>query len=94
MGAKKISKNWREEGGLGSGKSLTPAIRPSPVEVTRSEDLPQLMTTKEAAKFLKRHFKYVEELRKEGKLIFRKYGGRYFTTPEFIAQYLETQANV
>jgi len=61
------------------------------MRVTRSEDLPELMTSLEAAKFLCRHFKTVEEYRKDGLLKFFKVRGRYFTTPEFLAEFLETE---
>jgi hypothetical protein len=61
------------------------------MKVTRSEDLPQLMTTHEVAAFLRRHFRTVEEYRKEGLLKFFKIRGRYFSTPEYIADFLELE---
>lgn len=61
------------------------------MRVTKSEDLPQLMTTKEAAEFLSCHYKTVEEYRKEGALKFLKIRGRYFTTPEYIAEFIEAE---
>lgn len=62
------------------------------MRVTRSEDLPQLMTTKEAAEFLCKHFKTVEEYRNDGSLKFLKIKGRYFTTPEYIAEFIELES--
>lgn len=61
------------------------------LRVTKSEDLPELMTTQEAAKFLNRHAKTVEEYRNDGLLKFFKIRGRYFTTPEFLADFIESE---
>lgn len=61
------------------------------MKVTRSEDLPELMTTQEAAEFLGRHYKTVEEYRKDKSLKFFKIKGRYFTTPEYLAEFIESE---
>jgi hypothetical protein len=62
------------------------------IRVTKSEDLPQLMTTLEAAELLRRHPKTIEEYRKQKLLKFMKLKGRYFTTPEWIAEFIEREA--
>lgn len=62
------------------------------MRVTRSEDLPELMTTQQAAEFLCRHYKTVEEYRKDGSLKFLKLRGRYFTTPEYIAEFINAES--
>lgn len=89
MGAKKIEigKDWFKAG----AKQVRKVNKFEQVSITKSEDLPELMTTKEAAEFLKRHFKTIEEWRKDGQLKFLKVRGRYFTTPEFIADFLENE---
>lgn len=60
-------------------------------KVTRSEDLPELMTQQEAAAFLKKHIKTIEDWRKAGILRFIKIRGRYFTTPEYLGDFLESE---
>lgn len=93
MGAtKKIPKNWREAETIGPRGGVKTTVSFAELEVVRSEDLPKLMTTKEAAQFLRRHPKTIEEYRKEGSLKFCKLRGRYFTTPEFIAEFLEAES--
>jgi len=61
------------------------------MKVMRSEDLPDLMTTQEAADFLGRHYKTVEEYRKDNSLKFYKIRGRYFTTPEYLTEFIEAE---
>lgn len=94
MGAiKNIPKDWRK---LDKEKSVRSVAKRTAVlsrlEVTRSEDLPELMTTKEAGVFLRRHYKTIEEYRNDGSLRFIKVKNRYFTTPEFIAEFLEIES--
>lgn len=89
-----ISKDWFKED---NSKRLSERARKihkfEQVRVTRSEDLPELMTTQEAAEFLKRHPKTVEEYRNDGTLKFLKMRGRYFTTPEFIAEFITNESH-
>lgn len=59
--------------------------------VTKSEDLPELLTTKEAAELLRRHPDTIKEYRMDGVLKFIKIKGRYFTTPEYIGDFLERE---
>lgn len=93
MGAKKIkfTKDW-----LNVNPKISDRARKvhkfEQMRVTKSEDLPELMTTIEAAEFLCRHYKTVEEYRNDGSLKFLKIRGRYFTTPEYIAQFIENES--
>lgn len=93
MGAKKIPKDWRTQNVEGAAHGLRIRTQFRNLQVTRSEDLPTLMTTKEAASMLRRHSKSIEEYRNDGRLKFVKIGGRYFTTPEFIAEFLENETS-
>lgn len=93
MGAvKRIPKDWRTQDTKGTRGGLRTRATFDFVEVTKSEDLPELMSAKEAAVFLKRHYKTVEEYRNDGSLKFTKQRGRYFTTPEWIAEFLENES--
>lgn len=80
--ARKIPRDWRA-----GEKTKTTAV------VIDSDKLPTLLTAKEAADFLRRHYKTVEEYRRDGSLRFIKIRGRFFTTPEFIAQFIESESN-
>lgn len=94
MGAvKKIPKDWRTQKSETAKGGLKTTVKYQPPEVIRSEDLPELLTTKEAAKILRRHEKTIEEYRNDGSLKFHKIKGRYFTTPEFIAEFLEDESS-
>ena len=95
MGAKKIKipRDWFATDGsdkLG-GRRKESTTFDEPI-ITKSEDLPELMTTKEAAQFLRRHPKTVEEYRNDGSLKFIKIRNRFFTTPEYIAQFLNRES--
>lgn len=93
MGAiKRIPKDWRTQNAEGTKAGLRMRTSFEAAEVTRSEDLPQLMTTRQAADLLRRHPKTVEEYRNDGSLKFIKIRGRYFTTPEFVAEFLEVES--
>jgi hypothetical protein len=93
MGAvKTIPKDWRTQNTAGTKAGLRTRASYEAVEVTRSEDLPQLMTTREAATFLRRHPVTVKEYRNDGSLKFIKIRGRYFTTPEYLAEFLEVES--
>ena len=86
-----ISKDWRSK----DPKTQARARKVHSFEqmrVTRSEDLPELLTTQEAAKFLCRHPKTVEDYRHEGALKFIKMRGRFFTTPEYLAEFIEAES--
>lgn len=88
----KFSKDWMTQSNSKKTVDRSRQIhRFEQMRVTRSEDLPELMTVHEAAEFLGRHFKTVEEYRKEGALKFFKMRGRYFTTPEFLAEFIEAE---
>lgn len=63
------------------------------MRITRSEDLPELMTTTQAAEHLGKHYKTIEEYRRCGDLKFFKIKGRYFTTPEFIQEFIEAETS-
>lgn len=94
MNAKKalIDKNWIE---APSEKSATSNVRKlhkfERMTITKSEDLPDLMTPKEAGEFLRRCQTTIREYRLNGDLRFMKIKGRYFTTPEYIADFLERE---
>lgn len=92
MGAPKIkfTKDWLSEDSKISERAKR-IHKFEQMRVTRSEDLPELMTTIEAAEFLCKHYKTVEEYRKDGSLRFLKIRGRYFTTPEYIAEFIERE---
>jgi excisionase family DNA binding protein len=93
MGAvKRIPKDWRTQNTKGTRAGLRTRASFDSLEVHKSEDLPELMSTKEAAVFLRRHYKTVEEYRHDGSLKFMKSRGRYFTTPEWIAEFLENES--
>ncbi len=93
MGAiKRIPKDWRTQNAENTRGGLKTTVTYESAEIFKSEDLPELLTTKEAAVFLKRHPKTVEEYRKDGSLKFSKNRGRYFTTPGYIAQFLEDES--
>lgn len=81
-----FEKDWWTKG---PKKIVSHVVKVEQIKATKSEDLPELLDTKEAAVFMRKHYKTVEELRHKKKLKFLKMGGRYFTTPEFIAMYLE-----
>lgn len=95
MNAKKIQidKNWLndEPTSKASKSNVRKMHKFEHMTVTRSEDLPELMTTKEAAEFLRKHPKTIEEYRNDGCLKFIKIKGRYFTTPEYIGDFLENE---
>lgn len=59
--------------------------------VTKSEDLPELLTAEEASKLFKRSPRTIERWMKSKVLGSFKIRGRYFTTPEMIAQYLNSE---
>lgn len=86
-----FDKNWLNEKSKTQSKSRK-VHKFEQMRVIKSEDLPQLMTTNEAAEFLKRHPKTVEEYRKDGALRFIKIRGRYFTTPEYIADFIRAES--
>ena len=89
MGAKKFSaeKNWWQT----DSRPVDTIRASSKVEVIKSEDLPELMTLREAAEFYKCHPKTIQEwvsTKVHGSLKIR---GRRFVTPQHIAYFLETQ---
>lgn len=92
MGVKKIAKDWRTHDVSKTKTGLRTHTQFRNLEVTKSEDLPKLMTSREAAELLRRHVKTIEEYRKDGRLKFVKLGGRFFTTAEYIAEFLETES--
>jgi hypothetical protein len=91
MGAKKIPRDWRTQSSAGTKAGLRTRATYEKPDVVRSEDLPELLTTAEAAGVLRRHPKTVEEYRNDGSLKFHKIKGRYFTTPEYVAEFLENE---
>ena len=94
MGAPKVtfSKDWWKADSKKSSDRVRKNHLFQQARVTRSEDLPELMTTKEAAEMLCRHLKTIEEYRNDGSLKFFKIKGRYFTTPEYIAEFIERES--
>lgn len=94
MNARKvqIDKNWLD---APSDKKNTSSVRKlhkfEQMTVTKSEDLPALMNSKEAAALLRRCLSTIREYRLNGDLRFMKIKGRYFTTPEYIADFLERE---
>lgn len=87
-----IPKNWREQFKTEKNRKSKSNSISLKVEVIKSEDLPELLKPKEAAKILRVHEKTIEEYRNTNRLKFIKKGGRYFTTPEWIAEHLEREA--
>lgn len=59
--------------------------------VKNVEDLPVLLTPKEAAVHLKCKPKYAAVLMKQKIVESRKIRGRWFTTPEWIAEYIRRE---
>lgn len=92
MGAAKITfdNNWLNDGGKKNLRSRK-VHKFEQMRVTRSEDLPELMSTRQVAAFLKKHYKTIEEYRLDGSIKFMKIRGRYFSTPEYIAEFLERE---
>lgn len=82
--ARKIPRDWRTSG--------TKITKSTPV-VIDSDNLPKLLNARDAAQILNRHPKTIDEYRKDGSLRFIKIRGRYFTTAEFIAQFIESESN-
>lgn len=89
--AKRIPKDWRSHETKAKGGGLKPTT-PIRVDAKTADDLPQLMTTKEAADKLRCHYKTVEELRKTRAMKFMKLGSRYYTTVEWVAEYIEVES--
>lgn len=89
--AVKISKDWWKDDDKNTRKKKRLVHKFEQMRVTKSEDLPELMTFEEAAKLFKRHPRTVERWAKRGDLKVIKVYGRYFTTPEYIAEFLEAQ---
>lgn len=58
------------------------------VRIVRADELPEMLSTKDAARILKRHYKTIEEYRKDGSLRFEKTKGRFYTIPEWIHDFL------
>lgn len=92
MGEKKIkfTKDWLNDNSKVSSRARK-VHKFEQMKVTRSEDLPELMTTQQAADLLLRHKKTIEMYRNEGALKFLRVRGRYYTTPEYIADFIETE---
>lgn len=93
IGKLKFSKDWKDDFKTKSKKDR-PSRRTLQLEVIKSEDLPELIAPKKAAQMLHMHYKTLENERRDGKIKFIKRGGRYFTTPEWIAEYLETYSKI
>lgn len=88
-----ISKDWLSDSNSGKLNDKSRKIHKfEQMRVTRSEDLPELITLKEAAKFLRRDYTTIKEYRNDGSLRCIKIRGRYFTTPEFIAEFIESES--
>jgi len=90
MGAKKVgvAKDWWRTEDVGA--DLFRASR-SKIEVIRSEDLPELITIREAAEFYKCHPKTVQkwiDQKLHGSLKIR---GRRFVTPQHIHHFVDKQ---
>lgn len=84
-----VSKDWYKQ--KDEKKAIKKVSNFESMKVTAKEDLPNLITSKEAADILRCHPKTIEERRNDGTLKFFKVMGRYFTTPEFIADFLQTE---
>ena len=88
----KIDRDWMDQ----EPKSTAQYFATNPLdalkaEVKSIEDLPNLMTSKEAAEVLKVHYRTVELLMKSKKLTSMKIGLRRYTTPLFINIYLANE---
>jgi hypothetical protein len=87
----KIEKNWWDVDPKKFKESARKVHKFEQMTVLRSEDLPELITQKKAAEILNRHYRTIEEYRNEGSLQFKKMRGRYYTTPEWIAEFIEAE---
>lgn len=93
MGEKKVvvAKDWWQKP---TRKITQQAVRVHGFQhttVTRSEDLPQLLTVEEAAKLLRSHEKTVRKWIQTKDLQSLKIKGRRFVTPEQIGLFLDSQ---
>lgn len=90
MGERKISKDWWKRDQSKKGRKKT-QLKMEQMKVTKSEDLPELMTLEETANLFKRSRRTIERWFQSGTLRSLKVQGRWFTTPEFIADFLERE---
>lgn len=91
MGAKKvkIAKDWFQSGDKPHEKRAEDLFEQT--GIIRVEDLPRWLSAVEAAPHLKVEPKYAWELMKKQTVRSTKIGGRRFTTPEWIADYLRRE---
>lgn len=82
-----ISKDWWKEKPQRTG-STRKISKFEKFEVVRSDDLPELLTMQRAAHILGVHYQTIRDYKDSGELKFVKKGGRWVTTPEWIADYL------
>lgn len=87
----KIAKDWWKQDGTALNKKRL-LHRFEQMHVTRSEDLPQLMTIEEVAKFFTRHPQTVRRWIRECHLKTITIMGRHFITPEQLAEFIEKQS--
>lgn len=88
----KFDRNWINEKS-GSVSKSRKVSRFEQVRIVRADELPEMIFTKQAAQILNRHPKTVEEYRKDYErdgsgLRFEKLRGRYYTTAEWIHDFL------
>lgn len=88
MGAKKamFDKNWFKSDAPARIEKKTAHFEVK--RVTSMDQIPELITPREAAEKLRMHIDTIKDLRLSKKLKFMRIGGRYRTTPEWIADYL------
>jgi len=85
----KIKKGWFDEKAEPKQKRLVNLFEQ--VKVTRVEELPQLLSAKEAAKILRCDAKTAAGLMSKQIVQSMKLRGRRFTTPEWIADYMRRE---
>jgi excisionase family DNA binding protein len=86
----KFEKNWFEKVNAETKRERT-LLAIEQVKVTKAEDLPELLSCKEAAPILKTGHKTIADWMAKGHLRSIKIRGRRFTTPQWIADFLKQE---
>lgn len=86
-----IPKNWFTKESLAAPAESRMTQILTQTKIMRSEDLPELLTSKEVAPILKVHHKTAADMMRDGTLRSVKIRGRRFTTPQWIADFLRKE---
>lgn len=89
MGKIKIQRGWYEQSAQPKEKRLVNLFEQ--VSIRTKEDLPQLLSAKEAAEVLRCTAKTAADLMAKQIIQSMKLRGRRFTTPEWIADYMRRE---